>query len=61
MNNNRLQQDHPCVINNIRRHYLKHPPLFGTQRNLDYPEVKDPSDGQAGQILTLLRNQVSNE
>lgn len=60
MNYNRLQQDHPCVINYIRRHYLKGPPLSGVPLNLDYPEVRDPSDGQPNTILDLLRNQVGH-
>ena len=60
MNYNRLQQDHPCVINYIRRHYLISPPPKGTIRMLDYPEVENPSDGQANRILKLLHNKVSN-
>ncbi len=59
MNFNRLQQDHPCVINYIRRHYLKEPSPSGTPLNLDYPEVKDPSDGQPDTILHILKNKVS--
>ncbi len=58
MNYNRLQQDHPCVINYIRRHYLKVPPPTSVSMNLDYPEVIDPSDGQPETVLKLLRNKV---
>jgi hypothetical protein len=58
MNYNRLQQDHPCVINYIRRHYLKGPPPSASIKNLDYPEVEDPSDGQPETILKLLKNKV---
>jgi hypothetical protein len=59
MNENRLQQDHPCVINYIRRHYLKAPPLRDIPLQLDYPEVEDPSDGQPKKILKLFENKVS--
>ena len=60
MNYNRLQQDHPCVINYIRRHYLKGPSPSDVPLNLDYPEVRDPSDGQPNTILDLLHNKVSH-
>jgi hypothetical protein len=59
MNRNRLQQDHPCVINYIRRHYLNAPPSHDISLLLDYPEVEDPSDGQPEKILKILKNKVS--
>jgi hypothetical protein len=59
MNHNRLQQDHPCVISYIRRHYLNVPPSTDIPLQLDYPEVEDPSDGQSNKILKLLNNKVS--
>lgn len=59
MNLNRLQQNHPCVIETIRRRYL-HPPA-----DPDVPYVLqapanaiDPSAGQAKSILKYLGNQV---
>ncbi len=58
MNYNRLQQDHPCVINYIRSHYLKKPSPPNTPLKLDYPDVKDPSDGQPQTIMSLLKNKV---
>jgi len=51
----RLQQDHPCVIENFL-----HPP---SQENvplaLDNPDLVGPSTGQTKAVLRLLRNQVN--
>lgn len=58
MNSNRLQQDHPCVINYIQRHFLNGMPEEKIPLMLDYPEVNDPSDGQPIKILDLLNNKV---
>ncbi len=55
MNFNRLQLDHPCVINYIRSHYLNKPSPPNTPLKLDYPEVADPSEGQPKTILSLLK------
>ena len=60
MNRNRLQQDHPCVVNYIRRHYLNSPAQRNVPLKLDYPEEKEPSEhGQPSVILDLLHNKVS--
>ncbi len=56
----RLQQDHPCVIDIIRRNYIKYPELFDTPLNLDYPEDEDPSEGQSKLVLQYLQNKVLN-
>lgn len=58
MNAGRLQQDHPCVLNNIRKHFLKPPPVSNKQLHLDYPEIVDPSDGQAEVVTRLLKKKV---
>jgi len=58
MNYHRLQQDHPCVINYLRRHILKEPASPHVPLKLDYPEVNDPSMGQSKEILEILRRQV---
>lgn len=58
MNFHRLQQDHPCVVNYLRRHLLKEPALPNLPFKLDYPEVSDPSMGQPNEILQILRHQV---
>lgn len=57
MNKERLPQDHPCVVNNAR---TKIDDPFGreVEYSLDYPEVADPSDGQAKTVLHLLKNKV---
>ena len=61
MNSYRLQQDHPCVINYIRRHYLKSPSPRHVPLNLDYPKVLDQSEfEQPITILELLKNKVSS-
>ena len=58
MNFNRLPQDHPCVINYLRRYVLKKPASPHLPLNLDYPEVSDPSMGQPREILDIMRRQV---
>lgn len=54
-----LEQDHPCVIDLIRKKFLRPP----ARRNLPYqmsqPSLLDPSDGQSQAILRLLRNQTN--
>lgn len=56
-NGKRLQQDHPCVIELIRRHYLHKPASRHTRPNLNYPHL-DSSTGDSRAILKLLRNMV---
>lgn len=58
MNADRLQQDHPCVIETIRRRYLHPPADLDVPYNLAAPNKADPSVGQAASILNYLGNQV---
>lgn len=58
MNADRLQQDHPCVIETIRRRYLHPPADLDVPYNLAAPDRADPSVGQASSILNYLGNQV---
>jgi hypothetical protein len=60
-NTNRLQQDHPCVIELIRSQYLYRPSSPHIPLNLSHPEVVDPSAAQSKVALTHLHNQVSYE
>ena len=57
MNAHRLQQDHPCVIEIIRRKYLHHPSP-PEALSLSHPEVVDPSAGQSATVLPYLKNKV---
>ncbi|EFX71561.1 hypothetical protein DAPPUDRAFT_255633 [Daphnia pulex] len=58
-NANRLQQDHPCVIELIRSQYLHRPSLIpNVPLNLSHPEVADPSAAQSKVALTHLHNQT---
>ena len=59
-NHNRLQQDHPCVIDLIRRHYLHEPAAPHISLNLKFPNHTNPSQGQSQAILKLLGNMVRN-
>jgi hypothetical protein len=43
MNANKLPQDHPCVIENIRKHYLNKPPPSDAPLKLDSHDLKDRS------------------
>ena len=73
MNANKLEQDHPCVIQVIRRHFLRPPSSlqvpysFAQTAEFDPNwDVKskvldpngDPSQGQIPHIVRLLRNMV---
>ncbi len=62
MNSNRLAQDHPCVIDIIRRHYLNAPQPAHVPYNLtnngSTSDNYDPSAGQSSVILNLLKNLV---
>ncbi|KAK4007005.1 hypothetical protein OUZ56_012160 [Daphnia magna] len=58
-NENKLQQDHPCVIRLIRRKYLLQPAPKTLPYRLTIPESKNPSDGQSQAILRILQNKVS--
>ena len=59
-NANKLQQDHPCVIELIRRQYLHEPAPPNTPLNLKYPKHKNPSAAQSQAILRLLGNLVTS-
>ena len=53
-----MQQNHPCVIEIIRRSYL-HPPADPfTNYQLKNPKITDPSVGQAATVIHYLKNQV---
>ena len=60
INSNKLAQDHPCVIDIIRRQFLYDP----SPRNVSYNMTKsikpdgDPSQEQTPTILNLLNNKV---
>ena len=58
MNSDRLQQDHPCVIDTIRRLYLHPPAARDIPYVLNAPTKVDPSAGQAASISKHLKNQV---
>lgn len=57
-NDNKLQQDHPCVIELIRKYFLHKPASPDVPLNLKFPNHKNPSDGQSQAILQLLGNMV---
>ncbi|KAI9562639.1 hypothetical protein GHT06_010093 [Daphnia sinensis] len=57
-NVNRLQQDHPCVIELIRSRYLYQPSPPDVPLNLSRPLVADPSSGQSKVVLAHLHNQI---
>ena len=58
MNAGKLQQDHPCVIDVIRRFYLHHPVSKDVPLQLENPDEIEPSAGQARAILKHLNFKV---
>lgn len=60
MNDEKLSQDHPCVIETIRRRYLHPPADPDVPYVLNAPNTIDPSVGQAKSILKYLGNQVKD-
>ncbi|XP_057368447.2 protein Star-like, partial [Daphnia carinata] len=58
MNANKLPQDHPCVIETIRRHYLNKPSPPDVPLKLASDDSDDRSPGQTGVIFRLLKNQT---
>lgn len=70
MNENKLAQDHPCVIDTIRRHYLDDPSPITVPYNLtddenerpgyDDAESRDYQSAQSPYILRLLKNKVGS-
>lgn len=61
MNDHRLAQDHPCVIETIRRDYLKQPAADDEPLILREPNKADTSAGQAAAILRHLNNKVLHQ
>ncbi|KZS17878.1 Uncharacterized protein APZ42_015858 [Daphnia magna] len=59
MNSKKLQQDHPCVIETIRQHYLNKPSPPNIPLKLDSDDDKDRSPGQTGVIFRLLKNKTN--
>ena len=59
INYHRLQQDHFCVIEMIRKNYLNQPAPETESLVLRNPQTVDASAGQAGAILRHLNNQAS--
>ena len=57
-NSKKLPQDHPCVIETIRKHYLNQPSSPEVPLKLDSNDDHDRSPGQTRVILRLLKNQV---
>ena len=55
-----MQQDHPCVLEVIRREFV-HEPTSPEEayEGVQNKDMLDPSDGQATAIMRILRNQVN--
>lgn len=51
-----MEQDDPCILNLLRTQYL-HPPSK-EKLQLEAPDVKNPSMGQAQSVLEILKNKV---
>jgi hypothetical protein len=58
-NQNKLQQDHPCVLHLIRKLFLRKPASWNNSYYLREPEFINPSKGPSQAVLRLLRNQVN--
>ncbi|XP_057368797.1 protein Star-like [Daphnia carinata] len=58
MNTNKIPQDHPCVIETIRKNYLNKPSPPDVPLKLDKEGDHDRSPGQTGVIFRLLKNQT---
>lgn len=59
MNSQKLPQDHPCVIETIRKNYMRKPSPPNVPLKLDKDDMTDRSPGQTKVILGLLKNKVS--
>ncbi|XP_046638282.1 protein Star-like [Daphnia pulicaria] len=59
INANKLAQDHPCVIEIIRKHYLNEPSPPNAPLKLGSKDLNDRSPGQTGVIFRLLKNQTN--
>ena len=58
MNLHKFQQDHPCVIDTIRKHFLNKPSPPEVPLKLKLGKDQDRSSGQTGVIFKLLQNMV---
>lgn len=58
-NAEKLQQDHPCVLDLIKENYLRQPASKNQPYHLNDEELADPSDGQSKGILRILQNMVN--
>lgn len=58
MNANKLPQDHPCVIETIRKKYLREPSPANVPLKLDADTMDDRSRGQTKIIRRILKNKV---
>lgn len=58
VNSHQLQQDHPCVIDIIRRKYLHSPSAVNGSVFVERTDVIDPSAGQSSIVLPHLNNKV---
>lgn len=51
-----MEQDDPCILSIIRSDYLHAP--SNEKLNLESPDEKNPSMGQAQSVLEILKNKV---
>ncbi|XP_057380607.1 protein Star-like [Daphnia carinata] len=58
INANKLEQDHPCVIEIIRQFFLNKPPPSNIPLKLDSNDTRNRSPGQTDVIMRLLKNQT---
>lgn len=58
VNSHQLQQDHPCVIDIIRRKYLHSPSVVNGSVFVERTDVIDPSAGQSSIVLPHLNNKT---
>ena len=56
-NSQRLQQDHPCVLELVKRSFLKEPFPRHVPYELRQKDKRDPSAGQANAIMRILHGQ----
>ncbi|KZS12671.1 Uncharacterized protein APZ42_022814 [Daphnia magna] len=58
VNSHQLQQDHPCVIDIIRRKYLHSPSAVNGSVFVERTDVIDPSAGQSSIVVPHLNNKT---
>ena len=56
VNNVSMEQDDPCILQQLRSNYLESPSK--EKLNLEHSDTKDPSMGQSKIILEILNNKV---